>query len=124
MSNLPELHPIVAILVSLFLVIGSTLTLLGNLGLVRFRDFYDRLHAPTLGVSWGTAAIVLASVIFYSTTENQPVLRELVIALMIMTTSPIGFILLAQAARRRAPMPPDNEADIEAEETDEEATEG
>lgn len=109
MSNLPELHPLVAIAVSVLLVIGATLTLLGNLGLVRFRSFYERLHAPTLGVSWGTAAIVLASVIFFSASERQPALRELTIALMIMVTSPIGFILLAQAARRRAPNPPEEE---------------
>ena len=47
-----------ALPVAAFLLIGAGLTLIGSLGLLRLRSFYDRIHAPTLGTSWGTAGIV------------------------------------------------------------------
>ena len=36
-------------------VVAALLTLIGTLGLVRLSSFYARIHAPTLGTSWGTA---------------------------------------------------------------------
>ncbi|MDO5606280.1 MAG: monovalent cation/H(+) antiporter subunit G [Paracoccus sp. (in: a-proteobacteria)] len=106
MSGLDALPPVVAILIAILLVIGATLTLLGNLGLVRFRNFYQRLHAPTLGASWGTGAIVLSSIIVFSVIEGQPALREGAIGVLIMATTPIALLLLGRAARRRDPTPP------------------
>ena len=42
-----------AILISFFLVAGAFLTLVGCIGLVRFKTFYERIHAPTIGTSFG-----------------------------------------------------------------------
>ena len=56
MSHAAELPVWAALLVAAFLILGAGLTLLGSFGLVRLRSFYDRIHAPTLGASWGTAA--------------------------------------------------------------------
>lgn len=105
MTTLETLPPWVALIVALLLIIGATLTLLGNLGLVRFRTFYQRLHAPTLGASWGTGAIVLSSTIVFSIMEQQLALRELAIGVMIMITVPIALLLLGRAARRRSDVP-------------------
>ena len=63
MSHSVELPVWAALLVAAFLILGAGLTLLGSFGLVRLRSFYDRIHAPTLGVSCGTAGIVIASMI-------------------------------------------------------------
>ena len=46
---------------SAFLLLGSGLVLLGTIGLVRLPTFYERMHAPTLGTSWGAAGMVMGS---------------------------------------------------------------
>lgn len=101
MKHLIDLPLWIAAPVALFLVIGATLTLLGTLGLVQLRSFYDRLHAPTLGTSWGAAAILLASMILFSWTEARPVAHELVIGALVMVTTPVTLMLLGRAALHR-----------------------
>lgn len=101
MNHLESIPPWAAIVISIFLVIGSSLTLLGNIGLVRFRSFYERLHAPTLGTSWGTAATILASMLMFSLLNSRPVLHELMVGVFMMITTPVTLILLGRAALRR-----------------------
>lgn len=101
MSALATLPPWLMLPVALLLVLGSTLTLLGAFGLVHLKSFYDRLHAPTLGTSWGAAAILLASLISWSWVEDRVFLHELVIGICIMVTTPVTLMLLGRAALHR-----------------------
>lgn len=101
MNQLDQIPLWAAIPIALLLVIGSTLTLLGNVGLIRMRRFYERLHAPTLGTSWGTAATILASMGIFSMIEQRPVVHELVIGVFVMITTPITLLLLGRASLRR-----------------------
>ena len=39
--------------------------------------FYERVHAPTLGTTLGTACIAIASMIYFSALGTRPVLHEL-----------------------------------------------
>ncbi len=81
------------------MVIGSALTLLGAIGLLRLPTFYERIHAPTLGTSWGVGAIMLASIIYFSIAGSSPrVLHEILIGIFVTLTTPITLILLARAA--------------------------
>src|SRR5690606_22021115 len=77
----------IALPVSAFLLIGAFLTLTGTIGLIRLRIFYDRLHAPTLGSSWGTGAIVIASMILFSYLESRPVVHEILIGIFVTVTT-------------------------------------
>lgn len=90
-----------AILVAAFLLIGSGLTLLGAVGLLRFHSFYERIHLPTLGTSWGAGGILFASMIFFSVLQSRLVLHELLIAVFITVTTPVSLMLLARAALYR-----------------------
>ena len=90
-----------ALPVAALLVIGSTLAFLGALGLVRLRSFYERIHAPTLGTSWGTAAILLASMLSYSWLQDRVILHEIVIGLFVMITTPVTLMVLGAAALKR-----------------------
>lgn len=90
-----------ALPVALLLVIGSTLTFLGALGLVQLKSFYDRIHAPTLGTSWGTAGILLGSMLAYSWVQDRTILHELVIGTFVMITTPVTLMLLGGAALHR-----------------------
>lgn len=97
-SNLPLW---VALLVAVFLVAGSGLTLIGAIGAVRLKSFYERVHAPTLGTTWGAGGILIASMIFFSVAEARPVLHEMLIAAFLIVTTPVTLMLLARAALYR-----------------------
>ena len=100
--NYMETLPLwIAVPVAFFLVLGATLTLLGTLGLVQLKSFYDRLHAPTLGTSWGAAGILVASMLLVSWTEGHAVLHELVIGIFLIITTPVTLMLLGRAALHR-----------------------
>lgn len=90
-----------AIVVVAFLLCGSGLTLLGCIGLVRFSSFYDRLHMPTLGTSWGIGAILIASMLYASFQAGRLILHELLIGFFLFVTAPVTLMMLSQAAALR-----------------------
>jgi multicomponent K+:H+ antiporter subunit G len=98
MSELPVWA---AILISALAIIGSFLTLVGCIGLAHFRSFYDRVHAPTLGTSFGTVGVVVSSIIYFSMTHDRPVLHEILILVFVTLTTPVTLMLLARAALYR-----------------------
>ena len=87
-----------AIVVVALAVIGSALSLLGAVGLVRLKTFYERVHAPTLGATLGMALILLASIVWFTTVERRFMPREILIGLFLTVTTPVTLILLARAA--------------------------
>ncbi|MDS9468304.1 monovalent cation/H(+) antiporter subunit G [Paracoccus sp. MBLB3053] len=101
MSHLNNLSPIIAILVAVLVVLGSSLALLGSLGLVRLRSFYQRLHAPTLSYSYGALLIIIGSMMMFSLLEERLVVHELVIGIFMLITTPISLLMLGRAGLRR-----------------------
>lgn len=101
MRHLEQLPPWAAILIALLVVTGASLTLLGGLGVVRLKSFYQRLHAQTLGYSGGTLLIIIASMLMFSLLEGRAVVHEMVIAIFILITTPITLLMLGRAALRR-----------------------
>lgn len=91
----------IAILAAAFFVIGAGLTLLGTVGLFRFRSFYQRIHAPTLGTSWGAGGMVMGSMIIFSAASGRPVLHDLLIGIFATLTTPITLMMLGRAALYR-----------------------
>ncbi|MGD9538654.1 MAG: monovalent cation/H(+) antiporter subunit G [Alphaproteobacteria bacterium] len=93
-------------LTALLVVLGAGLTLIGSFGLIRLGDFFQRVHAPTLGTTLGAGALLLASMICFSVLETRLVLHEALLAVFVTVTTPVTLILLVKAARSR----PDDEA--------------
>jgi multicomponent K+:H+ antiporter subunit G len=91
----------IAMLVALLVVLGATLALIGAIGLLRLRSFYERVHAPTLGTTLGLWCTLLASMLLFSTLGSRPVVHEIVIAVFMVMTAPVSFMLLVRAARHR-----------------------
>ncbi len=98
MSGPPDLPLWAALLVSFFLVGGAGLTLVGAVGVLRLKSFYERVHAPTLGTTWGAGGVLIASIICFSVLESRPVLHEILIAAFVVVTTPVTLMLLARAA--------------------------
>ena len=101
MDHARDLPAWAAIAVSVFLVIGSLLTLIGAVGFARLPTFYERIHAPTLGTSWGTGGIVMASMIFFTVLATRPVVHEILIGIFVTVTTPVTLMLLARATLHR-----------------------
>lgn len=90
-----------AILVSVFMLGGAVITLIGAIGLIRFKLFYERIHAPTLGTTFGVGGILIASIIFFTVLQSRPVLHELLITVFVFVTTPVTLMLLTRATIHR-----------------------
>ncbi|MGC4030011.1 MAG: monovalent cation/H(+) antiporter subunit G [Steroidobacteraceae bacterium] len=98
---------------SLLLVLGGLCTLLGSVGLLRMKQFYDRMHPPSMGNTLGAGCVLIASMLISSALAGRPVIHELLITVFIVTTSPITAMLVMRAALHRqvAPREPPRETD-------------
>ena len=101
MTNAADLPAWAALPIALLLLLGAGLTLTGSLGLLRLGSFYDRIHAPTLGTTLGIGCVLLASMLFFSVLQTRLVLHELLIAVLMVVTTPVTLMLLARAALYR-----------------------
>ncbi|MBU1337088.1 MAG: monovalent cation/H(+) antiporter subunit G [Alphaproteobacteria bacterium] len=113
-----------AIVVGLLSLAGALLTLVGCIGLARFESFYERIHAPTLGTSFGTVAVLLASILYFSVTGQRPAIHEVLLLVFVSVTTPVTLMLLARAAlyrdraERNGTVPPSVGQDIVVPPTD------
>lgn len=86
---------------ALLLIFGSLCTLVGSIGLLRLKRFYDRMHPPSMGNTLGAGCVLIASMLISSALLQRPVIHELLITAFIVTTSPITAMLLMRAAVHR-----------------------
>jgi multicomponent K+:H+ antiporter subunit G len=91
----------VSVVTALFVLAGATFALIGSLGLVRLKTFYERLHPPTMGTTLGVGFVLIGSMIFFSVLESALVLHEILIAVFMAVTTPVTYMLLVRAALRR-----------------------
>jgi len=100
-----ELSWWVEVVVALLLVVSGLFTLTGAIGLVRLKDYFQRMHPPALAYTFGAWCVTLASILYFSMLEQRLVLHPWVIIMLLAITVPVTTILLARAAlfrRRRA----------------------
>ena len=81
---------------ALFLLIGSFLCISGGLGILRFPDFYSRLHAVGVSDTLATAMILIG--LMLQNPDGLVVVKLLMILLMTLFINPTASHALAQAA--------------------------
>jgi multicomponent K+:H+ antiporter subunit G len=106
-----SLHLAWQIVIAAMLVVGGVFALVGAIGMLRFPDFFMRLHAPTKATTLGVGGVLLASLVT-TWARGGFGLHELLISLFLFVTAPVSANLLAKAALHgrapsRAPVPPD-----------------
>lgn len=82
---------------AVLILIASFFLLVGAVGLVRFPDFFMRLHAPTKASTLGVGGVLLASMVM-SLGQGRFGMAELLITLFVFITAPVSANLMAQAA--------------------------
>lgn len=101
MPDTNDIGLIAEIVVCLLLLTGSVFTLVAAIGLLRFPDFFMRLHGPTKSTTLGVGGVVIASVVFFSSKTGQVSLHELLISAFLFLTAPISAHMLAKAAMQQ-----------------------
>ena len=97
---------------AVLLVISGISALLAAWGVLRLKDFFQRMHPPALGYTAASWSAALASAIYFSIVQEGLSLRSWIIVVVLSITVPITTVLLARAAmfRRRqqadSAMPP------------------
>jgi multicomponent K+:H+ antiporter subunit G len=85
-------------LVALLILTGAFFTLAGSIAMVRFPDFFLRLHGPTKATTLGVGALLLAVALHFSWHEGHVRVQEVLIMLFLFMTAPVSAHLLAKAA--------------------------
>jgi multicomponent Na+:H+ antiporter subunit G len=78
--------------------IGSACALIGALGIVRFPDVYNRIHANTIVVVGGAMVMMIGAGIIGGITIFT--LKALIIAIFIFLTNPVSAHAIARAAHK------------------------
>lgn len=87
---------------ALLIVLSGLWALTGSIGLLRFRSFSARIHAPAIINTLGTASLVAASILVWLALDSGPIFQEILILLFLAITSPVTAMTLMQAARGQA----------------------
>jgi multicomponent K+:H+ antiporter subunit G len=111
-----ELPHWLEILISGLLLLGGFTAVLGALGLVRFRTFFTRLHAPTKASTLGIGGVLIGSIVYLSWISDLAVIHQVLIAMFVFLTAPISAHQMAKAMLdanpdMRPPLPGTPEAD-------------
>lgn len=101
MNHLDSLPPWAAVMVGILVLSGALFAFIGSFGLLRLRNFYQRVHAPTLSTTLGTFLVLAASITCFSVLQSRPVFHELLIGVFLTVTTPITLMLLVRAALYR-----------------------
>ncbi|CAI8895874.1 MULTISPECIES: Na+/H+ antiporter subunit G [unclassified Pseudomonas] len=108
MNQASQLPLWVEITVAILLVISSLSALIGAIGMVRLKDYFQRMHPPALASTLGAWCVALASIIYFSTLKSSPVLHAWLIPILLSITMPVTTLLLARAALFRKRMAGDD----------------
>lgn len=88
---------------SLFLLIGSFLCLSGGIGILRFPDFFTRMHAVGVSDTLATAMILIG--LMLQVPDAIVIVKLVIILLMTLLISPTASHALAKAALHNGLMP-------------------
>jgi multicomponent Na+:H+ antiporter subunit G len=97
---------------TLMIVVGAIADLIGSIGLLRFPNFFVRLHAATVGTIWGAFLPLIGAALLAAGYVELGMYRwfvaggAVVTASLILLLGPVGSHALARASyRSRAAVP-------------------
>jgi multicomponent K+:H+ antiporter subunit G len=98
MNGIAALPDWAAVLVAALLILGASIILIGALGLLRLRTFYQRIHGPAITITLGAGCILLASMVYFTVSQSRLVVHEVIIAAFLLMTAPVVSMLIMRAA--------------------------
>ncbi|WP_448196829.1 Na+/H+ antiporter subunit G [Pseudomonas putida] len=104
MTEVLELPLWLELVTAALLLLGSLFALIGAIGLLRLKDYFQRMHPPALASTIGAWCVALASIIYFSWLKQGLVLHAWLIPVLLSITLPVTTLLLARAALFRKRM--------------------
>lgn len=98
MKGIVELPAWAALPVSLLLILGASIVLIGALGLLRLPSFYQRIHGPAITITLGAGCILIASMVYFTVAQARLVIHEVIISVFLLMTAPVVSMLIMRAA--------------------------
>jgi multicomponent Na+:H+ antiporter subunit G len=92
------------------IVVGVFFMLVSSLGVLRLKDFYLRIHAPTKAATLGLSFLLIA--VAMNVGEKTVVTKAVLALLFIAATAPVGAHLLSRAAYRNG-VPPSADTELD-----------
>jgi len=86
-------------IVAILLVLGAFFAFVAALGVIRFPDFYTRMHAATKAGAFGSTLILIAAAIHFGSVRASVTVTFIVIFFYL--TTPVAAQTIGQAAYRR-----------------------
>ena len=90
------------IAISVLVLAGASIALLGSFGLLRLRTFFERVHAPAIIATLACWCIMYATLLYFSLQDQGLAVHVLLIALFVAVTVPVTTIFLMRASLFRA----------------------
>ncbi|WP_306391529.1 monovalent cation/H(+) antiporter subunit G [Telluria beijingensis] len=98
MTGIEYLPDWAALLVSLLLILGASIILIGALGLMRLRTFYQRIHGPAITITLGAGSLLIASMVYFTVAQSRVVVHEIIITVFVLLTAPVVAMMIMRAA--------------------------
>jgi len=98
MTGIEHLPDWAALLVSLLLILGASIILIGALGLMRLRTFYQRIHGPAITITLGAGSLLIASMLYFTVAQSRVVVHEIIITGFVLLTAPVVAMMIMRAA--------------------------
>lgn len=95
-----QIHEIIA---ALLLLTGGSFMFVSALGVIRLPDFYTRLHASSIGETFGLVLAGLGMIIYHGFNLTSAKILLIIVALFLV--NPIGTHLIGKAAIRAGEEP-------------------
>lgn len=95
-----QIHEIIA---AILLFIGGSFMFVSAIGVIRLPDFYTRLHASSIGETFGLVLAGLGMVIYHGWNLTSAKILLIIVALFLV--NPIGTHLIGKAAIRAGEEP-------------------
>ena len=96
-----EMPLFLELIITLFLIAGAIIALIGSIGLARLEDVYMRLHGPTKASTLGVGCVLIASLLYFSFLKSGLSVQEALITLFLFVTAPVSAHMMAKAALHR-----------------------
>ncbi|MBM7097152.1 Na+/H+ antiporter subunit G [Bacillus sp. H-16] len=86
------------VIVSIFLITGAGLSVIGSIGIIRFPDVYGRLHAATKSATLGVISIMIGIFLYFLIVQGLFVGKFLLTILFVFLTAPVAGFMIAKSA--------------------------
>lgn len=83
------------ILVSVFMVLGALFILISAIGILRFKDFFSRIHASTKATSFGILLLLISTSLFFESWNAT--VKALLVIVFVYLTAPLAAHSIAKS---------------------------